>query len=126
MDRDQFCNEILKIDDRIRFVGIYDEGEFYFKMREGLTSYHTPEQTENSLVEAEYRWASRKKDAPNFGKPIFAMAKYEKIYRITIPIGTAGLIIVTTELNVNMEEIVEKIIDKREKLTINNYSKINI
>jgi len=119
MDIDQFFNEILNIDNKIRFAGIYD-GEFHFKMREGLKSYHTTEETENSLVQAEYRWASRKKDAPKLGEPIYAMAKYEKVYRVIIPVGIAGVIVVTTELNVNVEEIVEKIIEKREKLAISN------
>ena len=122
MDIDQFFDEILKIDNKIRFAGLYDV-EFHYKMREGVTSYHTPEETENSLVQAQYRWASRKKDAPKLGEPIYAMAKFEKVYRITIPVGIAGLIIVTTELNVNVEKIVEKIIEKREKLSISNFAK---
>ncbi len=48
MDREQFCNEILKIDDKIRFTAIYDEGEFYHKIHEGLNPYFTSEETENS------------------------------------------------------------------------------
>ncbi len=115
MDREQFCNEILKIDDKIIFTAIYDEGEFYHKAREGLEPYLTSEETENSLVQAEYRWASRKKVAPKIGEPIYAMAKYGKVYRITIPVGKAGLILVSTELNVNLEEIVEKVRETRDK-----------
>jgi hypothetical protein len=115
LDREQFCNKILEIDDEIRFAGIYDEGEFYHKIREGLKSYLTPEETENSLAQAQYRWAYRKKDAPKLGEPIYAMAKFGKVYRFTIPVGKAGLIIVTTELNINIEEIVEKIIETRNK-----------
>ncbi|MCH6571518.1 MAG: hypothetical protein IH780_02975 [Thaumarchaeota archaeon] len=115
LDREQFCNEILKTDDKIRFAAIYDEGEFYHKMREGLNSYLTPEETENSLAQAVYRWNSRKKAGTKIGEPIYAMAKYGKVYRITIPVGKAGLIIVTTELNVNVEEIVEKVIETRDK-----------
>ncbi len=115
MDREQFCNEILKIDDKIRFTAIYDEGEFHHKMREGLNSYQTPEETENSLSQAVYRWHSRKKAAPNIGEPIYAMAKYEKVYRIVIPAGVAGVLIVTTELTVNVEEIAEKIREIRDK-----------
>ncbi len=79
MDREQFCNEILKIDDKIIFTAIYDEGEFYHKVREGLKPYLTSEETENSLVQAEYRWASRKKVAPKIGEPIYAMAKFGKV-----------------------------------------------
>jgi len=118
LNKEQLCNEILKIDDKIRFTAIYDEGEFHYKMREGLDSYLTPKETENSLAQAEYRWASRKKEGLKIGEPIYAMAKYEKAYRITIPItipvGTAGLLMVTTELTANVEEIVEKIREMRD------------
>ena len=115
LDREQFCNEILKTDDKIRFVAIYDEGEFYHKMREGLNSYLTPEETENSLAEAVYRWSSRKKIGLKIGEPIYAMAKYGKVYRITIPVGKAGLILVSTELNVNVDEIMGKVRETRDK-----------
>ena len=33
------------------------------------------------------------------------MAKYEKIFRITLPIGGAGLILISTELNVIVDKI---------------------
>ncbi len=114
LDREQFCSEILKIDDKIRFTGIYDEGEFYHKIRQGLNAYLTPEETENSLAQAEYRWASRKKEGLKIGEPIYAMAKYEKAYRITIPVGVAGLLMVTTELTADIEKIVEKIREMRD------------
>ena len=39
---------------------------------------------------------------------------YEKIYRITIPIGGAGLILITTELDVNVNEIVDKTLEIRD------------
>ena len=38
------------------------------------------------------------------------MAKYEKVYRITLPVGGAGLILVSTELSANVNEIVDKIL----------------
>ncbi len=47
------------------------------------------------------------------------MAKYEKIYRVTIPIGGAGLILVTTELSANVNEITEKILKIRSKYSKN-------
>ncbi len=115
MDREQFCNEILKIDDKIVFTAIYDEGEFYHKTREGQDPYLTPEETENSLAQAVYRWTSRKKTGLKIGEPVYSMAKYGKVYRITIPVGKAGLILVSTELKVNVEEIVEKVIETRNK-----------
>lgn len=114
MNGNQFCDEILKMDNKIRAAAIYDEGKFYHKMQDGLKSYLTQDETEISLAQAVYRWALRKKMAPKIGQPIYSMAKYERIYRVTIPIGKAGLILITTELNSNLEEIVEKIRDKKQ------------
>ena len=111
MNYEKICDEILNCDDKIRYVGIYDFGELYDKMKPGTSNYLSKEETELSLSQAVYRWATRKKTVSKIGKPIFAMAKYEKIYRITLPIGGAGLILISTELNANVNEIVEKILE---------------
>jgi len=116
LDRDQFCNEILKIDDKIRFAAIYDEGEFHHKIREGIVSYLTLGETKNSLAQAVLRWVSRKKDGLKIGEPVYSMTKYGKANRITMPIGNTGLIIVTTELTVNPDEIAEKIGELRDDI----------
>lgn len=119
MDFDKICDEILNCDSQIRYVGIYDYGELHDKMRTGVSSYLSREETEVSLSQAIYRWSTRKKTVSKIGKPIFAMAKYEKIYRLTIPIGGAGIILVTTELNVNVNEIVDKILEIQSKYSEN-------
>jgi hypothetical protein len=86
MDFEKICDEVLNCDNQIRYVGIYDYGELHDKMKSGISSYLTKEETEVSLSQAIYRWSTRKKTSAKIGKPIFAMAKYEKIFRITIPI----------------------------------------
>ena len=93
--------------------------ESYDKIRPGVTSHLTREETETSLSQAIYRWSTRKKTADKIGTPIFALAKYEKIYRITIPIGGAGLILITTELDVNVNEIVDKTLEIRNEYVKN-------
>jgi hypothetical protein len=119
MDYEKICDEVLKCDNQIRYVGIYDYGELYDKMKSGISSYLTKEETEISLSHAIYRWSTRKKTVAKIGKPIFAMAKYEKIYRVTIPIGGAGLILISTELSANINEIVEKILKIQSKYSDN-------
>ncbi len=86
-------------------------------MRPGLKSHLSREETELSLSQAIYRWSTRKKTAEKIGKPMFALAKYEKIYRVTVPIGGAGLILITTELDANVIEIVDKILKIKNKYT---------
>lgn len=114
MEYGKICDEILDCDSKIRYVGIYDFGELYDKMREGVENYLSREETETSLSQAVYRWSTRKKTSEKIGKPIFALAKYEKIYRITIPIGGAGLILISTELDVDVNGIVDKILKIKE------------
>ena len=115
MEYEKICDEILDCDSKIRYVGIYDFGELYDKMRDGVENYLSREETETSLSQAVYRWSTRKKTSEKIGKPIFALAKYEKIFRVTIPIGGAGLILISTELDVNLIEIVEKVIEIKNK-----------
>ena len=114
MSYDKICDEILVCNEKIRYAAVYDYGELHDKIRPGITSHLTREETETSLSQAIYRWSTRKKTADKIGVPVFALAKYEKIYRITIPIGGAGLILVTTELDVNVNEIVDKTLEIRD------------
>ncbi|QLH07624.1 hypothetical protein C5F50_11500 [Nitrosopumilus ureiphilus] len=115
LEYDKICDEILECDGKIRYVGIYDYGELYDKMKQGLKSHLSREETEISLSQAVYRWSTRKKTSEKIGRPIFALAKYEKIFRITIPIGGAGLILISTELDVDVNEIVDKILKIKNK-----------
>jgi len=110
MEYEKICDEILNCDQHIRYVAIYDYGELFDKIRPGITSYLSREETEISLSQAIYRWSTRKKMVSKIGKPIFAMAKYEKVYRVTLPNNGAGLILVSIELDGNVLEIVEKIL----------------
>ncbi len=115
MEYEKICNDILESDKKIRYVGVYDYGELYDKMKEGLQSHLSREETELSLSQAVYRWSTRKKTSEKIGKPIFALVKYEKIFRITIPIGGAGLILISMELDADVIEIVDKIIKIKNK-----------
>ena len=115
MEYEKICDEILECDKKIRYVGVYDYGELHDKMRPGVESFLSREETELSLSQAVYRWSTRKKTVDKIGKPIFALAKYEKIYRVTIPIGGAGLVLISTELDANVNEIVDRILEIKNK-----------
>jgi hypothetical protein len=49
------------------------------------------------------------------GDPKFAMAQYGKINRITIPLERDGVILVTTEIGVDINKLVTGIIQIRNK-----------
>ena len=112
IDYETFLDEAMKLDPNIRLVAIYD-GQFKAKFREGVKRYFEDEEIKSSLNEAQNRWASRKKLSFKIGKPKFAMAQYGKVNRITISQGDDGIILMTTELDVDINELVDKVIETR-------------
>ena len=94
------CKEILNLDPKIRFAGICDDtGEIkYGGQREGVKNLLSPEETKKSNLQALARWGLRNALAPKVGKGRYAMAEYEKIKRITIPLEDDNLLLVTTEV----------------------------
>ena len=79
MNYEKMCDEILDLNQNIRYAAVYDYGELHDKVRPGVKSHLSREETETSLSQAIYRWSTRKKTADKIGTPIFALAKYEKI-----------------------------------------------
>lgn len=109
-DHAVFCNEIFKIDKKIRYVGIVDEFRTYQKMREGLQCLLDTEETRESMDDAIIRWKSRKKLSKKTGEPLYAMAMYEKIKRFTIPLDNDGLILVSMDPSGYHEVIIKEIL----------------
>lgn len=114
-DYEKFCDEVFKVDKDIRFVGIFDRRFRLLRMRKGVQSLLTGEETQNSILDTASRWRTRQGLAKKLGDPLYALAEYKKVKRITIPINDEGLILVSTELSVNHEIIMKKIIDLRDK-----------
>ena len=108
MDFEELSNNILKIDTKIRFVGMYQNGELFSQMQSGVESYLTKEETEQSLTDSLTRWKSRTKMQYKIGKPVFSLSKYKKFYRVTLPLND-GLVLATTTLDADILKIISEI-----------------
>jgi len=115
IDYEKFCDEVFNLDMKIRFVGIFNSRFKLIKMREGLQSYLTNEETQYSIIDTFSKWRTRQGLAKKLGEPLYAMAEYEKVKRITIPINDDGLILVSAEPSVNHETITKEILSIRDK-----------
>jgi len=117
MDFNKFCSEILKLNPKIRFAGVYStkRGDVYYKMQEGIKKIFTDEQTKDSLVHGYMRWKSRLHASDLIGKPIFTMTKYPKINRITLPCGDTGILMISSEPDLEPSEIIDGVCKLREK-----------
>lgn len=115
-DYENFREQVFHLDSKIRYVGIFHNNQTYMKMREGVESYLSPEATINSLSDTVRRWKMRQSLFYKIGKPLYAVAEYEKLKRITIPFNTNGIILVSTEPELYHEIITKEIIDIRDTI----------
>ncbi len=63
------------------------------------------------------RWKTRQHYSSTIGKPIYAMAKYTKINRFTMPCGTNALLLVNTEPDLEPHTIIDDVIKLIEKFS---------
>jgi hypothetical protein len=113
MDYGKLCREILDLDPKIRFAGICDNtGETKFGgQREGVENLLSSEETKRPNLQALARWALCNALSSKVGKGRYAMAEYEKVKRITIPLeDNSHLLLITTEVNADHSRIIQQVL----------------
>ena len=112
MDYDSLCKHILNVDPKVRFAGICDDsGEIkYGGQREGIKNLLSAEETKKSNLQALARWGLRNALAAKTGKGRYAMAEYEKIKRITVPLENDHLLLVTREVEADHRSIINNVL----------------
>ena len=111
MDYKRIYNDIMNIDPKIRLVTICDnDGNIMCSVhREGVKNLLTPEESKKSLELAVNSWKTRTALAPKIGKGKYVLAEYEKIKRITMPFGDNLLLYITTEVESDHSNILNRI-----------------
>ena len=112
MDYNSLTKDIMNLDQKVRFAAVCDDsGEIkYGGQREGIKNLLSPEETKRSNIQALARWSLRNSLASKIGKGQYAMAAYEKIKRITIPLENDHLLLVTTEVDADHENIISQVL----------------
>ncbi len=117
MDYNKFCSEVLKLNPKLRFTGVYSttNGNVYYKMQKGIKKIFSDEQTKDSLVHGYMRWKSRLHSSDLIGIPIYTMTKYPKINRVTLPCGGNAIIMISSEPDLDPSQIIDDVCKLREK-----------
>ena len=111
MEYEQLCKKIFDIDKNIRFVAIYNSKieKIAGGMRDG-TKTLIPESITKLTVEQSFmRWNTRLKMKDWVGMPKYALAEYDKVKRFTFHVNDEKLLLVSTELGVSNDFLVEQI-----------------
>jgi hypothetical protein len=113
LDYEKIYEDIIHIDPRIRLVTICnsDGRVMYSDHREGIKNLLTPEESKESLELAVNAWKTRTKLASKIGKGKYVLAEYEKLKRITMPLGDDDnhLLYITTEVQADHSNIIRRI-----------------
>ncbi len=97
MDFENLLKRIMDSDPNIRHSIISDhEGTILATShREGIVNHLSPEETASSLKRAAVAWKGRNELTPKIGRGLYAAAAFEKLTRITFPLGEDNLIFVS-------------------------------
>jgi len=97
MDYEHLLTRIMGADPNIRHSIISDiEGNILATShRDGVANYLSPEETASSLKRAAVAWKGRNELTSKIGKGLYAVAAFEKITRMTFPVGENNLIFVS-------------------------------
>ena len=111
MDYKKIYEDIMNSDPKIRLVTICDlDGKIMHSgHRQGVTNLLTPEESKKSLDLAINAWKTRGELAPKIGKGRYVLAEYERIKRITMPLGDGHILYITTEVQADDRGIIEKV-----------------
>jgi len=107
----QHYTDIINIDPKIRLVTLCDTNGkiMYSRHRQGVTNLLSNEESKKSLELAMNAWKTRSELAPKIGKGKYVLAEYEKIKRITMPFGNDLLLYLTTEVEADHSNILNRI-----------------
>ncbi|HEY6885534.1 MAG TPA: hypothetical protein VI278_15985 [Nitrososphaeraceae archaeon] len=113
IDYEKMYEDIINIDPRIRLITICNSNGrvMYSDHREGIKNLLTSEESKESLELAVNAWKTRTKLASKIGKGKYVLAEYEKIKRITMPLGDDDnhLLYITTEVQADHSNIIRRI-----------------
>ena len=103
-------SDIMNLDPNIRMVTICDSsGKIMFSdHKPGVTNLLTPDESKKSLEMAVNAWKTRTQLANKIGKGHYVLAEYDKIKRITMPLGE-HLLYITTEVEADHSRILDGI-----------------
>ena len=111
IDYGRIYKDITSLDPKIRLVTICDRNgiTMFSQHREGIKNLLSREESKKSLVLAINAWKIRNELASKIGKGKYVLAEYEKIKRITMPLGDKHLLYVTTEVDADHSNVINGI-----------------
>jgi hypothetical protein len=95
-----FTKEVLSLEKSIRWVGITNKFGVLLDVehKEGVNMLLTEEENEDYAANTIFRQKTRAKFEPKIGKLVYALGRYEKVNRVTVPINDSYYLLLTLDI----------------------------
>lgn len=113
---DEICEVLLRVDPSIRYVGILDGEKITSRKRTGLYSLLNTSENIKSATHALMRWQSRRVFASKFGMPLYAMAEYKLVKRITMQLKGNVMLLISMDKDAPHDRVIKKLLKIKEKM----------
>ena len=109
-DLESICKRILKINPKIRFVGVIsDKGRLLeSRMRKGVRLHVTDTEQEMLFMETALRWRMHREFNEKLGPVDFSLFRRRKVIMMGFPLAY-DILFVSTDLGVGISKITQKI-----------------
>ena len=106
---DKILENVMHTDKQIRYATIFDNAgnEIMTSIREGVEPFLNEVDTKETLHYAANAWKIRRTFEPKVGKGRYVLAVYEKLRRLTMPLGDKYLLMVTWGIEGGSAQIIE-------------------
>ena len=106
---DRVLENIMHTDKQIRSATIFDNtgNEISTRVREGEEPFLNDSDTKETLRYAANAWKIRRTFEPTVGKGRYVLAVYDKLRRLSMPLGDKYLIMVTWGIDGGSAQIIE-------------------
>ncbi|MBM3904337.1 MAG: hypothetical protein FJ357_04310 [Thaumarchaeota archaeon] len=111
MNLDELCQNVLKINEDVRFAGILDKnGQLVSgRYKDGLASHLQSNESKMSFHYASKALESRKNLSHRVGKEKFAIVEFEKVKLISVPVDGNNLLLVSVEPKTSHDQILDSV-----------------
>ena len=111
MEYEQLCKSIFDIDKQIRFAAVYNDKieKVAGGIRKGVKTLIPESITKLSVEQSFIRRDTRLRMRDWIGEPKYAFAEYEKIKRFTFYLEKDTILLVSTELGMDNNLLINKI-----------------
>lgn len=113
MDFEKLFTDVMNVDSTIRYAAIQNNAgeKINGGFRENINPILNDDELKMMHQYASQRWQTRKNIEHKLGNTKYAMAEYDKLKRISIPINENHLLMLTTETNSDHTKIINKILE---------------